>query len=88
MGHRAISCSRANTMGNQEVLHYRGKVLVRRQRLFPGGATPWHRDPYNRLTVVLSGDFLSFAMAERLWCPGSHPAKWIGPSQAIASTAL
>ena len=43
---------------NQEVLHHRGKYLVRRQRLAPGEATPWHRDPFHRVTVVLSGDLL------------------------------
>jgi quercetin dioxygenase-like cupin family protein len=43
---------------NQEVLHHRGNFLVRRQRLAPGEATPWHRDPYHRVTVVLSGDLL------------------------------
>jgi len=43
---------------SQEVLHHRGKYLVRRQRLLPGDATPWHRDPYHRVTVVLSGDLL------------------------------
>lgn len=43
---------------NQEVLHHRGNYLVRRQRLAPGEATPWHRDPYHRVTVVLSGDLL------------------------------
>jgi quercetin dioxygenase-like cupin family protein len=43
---------------HQEVLHHRGKYLVRRQRLAPGEATPWHRDPFHRLTVVLSGDLL------------------------------
>jgi len=44
---------------HQEVLHHRGKYLVRRQRLAPGEATPWHRDPFHRVTVVLSGDLLS-----------------------------
>jgi quercetin dioxygenase-like cupin family protein len=43
---------------NQEVLHHRGNYLVRRQRLAPGEATPWHRDPFHRVTVVLSGDLL------------------------------
>jgi quercetin dioxygenase-like cupin family protein len=43
---------------NQEVLHHRGNYLVRRQRLVPGEATPWHRDPFHRVTVVLSGDLL------------------------------
>jgi quercetin dioxygenase-like cupin family protein len=25
----------------------------------PGESTPWHRDPYHRVTVVLSGDALT-----------------------------
>jgi len=45
--------------GEQQVLHHRGNYLVRRQRLLPGQATPWHRDPYHRVTVVLSGDLLN-----------------------------
>src|SRR5439155_10537485 len=45
-------------LGNQQVLHHRGNYLVRRQRLAPEEATPWHRDPFHRLTVVLSGDLL------------------------------
>jgi quercetin dioxygenase-like cupin family protein len=44
---------------NQQVLHHRDKILVRRQRLAPGEATPWHHDPYHRVTVVLSGDRLN-----------------------------
>jgi len=45
--------------GKQQVLHHRGNYLVRRQRLAPGEATPWHRDPFHRVTVVLSGDLLN-----------------------------
>jgi len=48
-----------NPKANVEVLHHRGNYLVRRQRLNPGEATPWHRDPYHRVTVVLSGDLLN-----------------------------
>ena len=44
--------------GHQQVLHHRGNYLVRRQRLAPGEATPWHRDSFHRVTVVLSGDLL------------------------------
>jgi quercetin dioxygenase-like cupin family protein len=44
---------------NQQVLHHRGNVLVRRQTLQPGEASPWHRDPFHRVTVVLSGDLLA-----------------------------
>jgi quercetin dioxygenase-like cupin family protein len=42
----------------EEVLHKRGTTLVRRQCLAPGESTPWHRDPFHRVTVVLSGDAL------------------------------
>jgi len=28
-------------------------------RLAPGETTPWHRDPFHRVTVVLSGDALA-----------------------------
>ncbi len=42
-----------------EVLFHRGTILVRRQRLAPGEALPWHRDPFHRISVVLSGDALA-----------------------------
>ena len=32
--------------------------MARRLRLEPGEATPWHTDPFNRVTVVISGDAL------------------------------
>jgi hypothetical protein len=41
-----------------EILHKRGTTLVRRLRLAPGEATPWHRDPFHRVSVVLNGDRL------------------------------
>jgi len=37
-----------------EVLYQRGTILVRRQHLAPGETTPWHRDPFHRVAVVLS----------------------------------
>ena len=39
-----------------EILFRRSTTLVRRQRLAPGEALPWHRDPFHRVSVVLSGD--------------------------------
>lgn len=36
-----------------EVLLRRGTRLVRRLRLEPGEALPWHRDPYHRVSVVM-----------------------------------
>lgn len=43
----------------EEVLMQRGTTLVRRLLLEPGEAMPWHRDPYNRVTVVLRGSELA-----------------------------
>jgi quercetin dioxygenase-like cupin family protein len=43
----------------EEILLRRGTTLVRRLRLAPGEAMPWHRDPYHRVTVVLHGDALA-----------------------------
>ena len=53
-----------------EVLHRRGTTLVRRLRLAPGESTPWHRDPFHRVTVVLAGDAL--AVEYRAGAPGEH----------------
>lgn len=33
--------------------------MARRLRLAPGEATAWHRDPFQRVAVVLGGDVLS-----------------------------
>jgi hypothetical protein len=41
-----------------DVLFRRGTILVRRMRLATGEATPWHRDPYHRVSVVISGDVI------------------------------
>jgi quercetin dioxygenase-like cupin family protein len=43
----------------EEELIRRGTVLVRRLRLEPGEAMPWHRDPFHRVTVVLAGEMLA-----------------------------
>jgi hypothetical protein len=43
----------------EDVLFERGTTLVRRLALEPGEAMHWHRDPYHRVSVVLSGDALA-----------------------------
>ena len=43
----------------EEELFRRGTVLVRRLRLEPGEAMPWHRDPFHRVSVVLAGTSLA-----------------------------
>ena len=58
-------------IANQQILYHRGNYLVRRQRLSPGEASPWHRDPFHRVTVVLSGDLLKIEFRD-----GSQPLTW------------
>jgi hypothetical protein len=41
---------------SDEILFKRGTTLVRRMRLAPGEAMPWHRDPFHRVTIVLHGN--------------------------------
>ncbi|HUO25253.1 MAG TPA: cupin domain-containing protein [Candidatus Aquilonibacter sp.] len=72
---------------NVEILHHRGNYLVRRQRLAPGQATPWHRDPFHRVTVVLSGDLLHIQFrdgGETLpWQMTVGEVDWIEPSDRV-----
>ena len=42
-----------------ELVFHHGTTMVRRLRLVPGEAMPWHRDPFHRVAVVLRGDLLS-----------------------------
>jgi quercetin dioxygenase-like cupin family protein len=42
-----------------EILFHQGNVMVRRLRLAPGEAMPWHSDPFQRVAVMLGGDLLS-----------------------------
>jgi quercetin dioxygenase-like cupin family protein len=43
----------------EDILLERGTTRVRRLRLEPGEAMPWHVDPFHRVTVVLSGESLA-----------------------------
>src|ERR1700675_2864920 len=56
---------------NQQVLHHRGNYQVWRIRLAPGETTPWHRDPFHRVTVVLNGDLLEIEFRD-----GGEPQAW------------
>ena len=71
----------------QEVLHHRGNCLVRRQRLAPGEASPWHRDLFHRVTVVLSGDLLSIEFRDggetQTWEVRAGEVDWVEPSDRV-----
>jgi quercetin dioxygenase-like cupin family protein len=70
-----------------EVLYQRENYLVRRQRLAPGEASPWHRDPYHRMTVVISGDRLDIEFrdgGETLpWNMKVGEVDWVEPSNRV-----
>jgi len=72
---------------NVKVLHHRGNYLVRRQRLAPGEASPWHRDPFHRVTVVLSGDLLEIEFrdgaAALTWTVTPGEVDWSEPSDRV-----
>jgi quercetin dioxygenase-like cupin family protein len=72
---------------NQEVLHHHGNYLVRRQRLAPGEASPWHCDPFHRVTVVLSGDLLQIEFRDgrqpQVWNVTRGEVDWSEPSDVI-----
>ncbi len=42
-----------------ETISQRGTTLVRRLILEPGMATPWHVDPFHRISVVVRGETLA-----------------------------
>jgi quercetin dioxygenase-like cupin family protein len=72
---------------NQQVLHHRGNYLVRRQRLAPGETSPWHRDPFHRVTVVLSGDVLDIEFRDGgetlTWEITLGEVDWSEPSERV-----
>lgn len=75
------------SIGQQEVLHHRGNYLVRRQRLEPGEASPWHRDPFHRVTVVLRGDLLAIEFRDGgetlTWKVARGEVDWSEPSDRV-----
>ena len=76
-----------NRLGHEEILYRRGNYLVRRLRLKAGEATPWHRDPYHRVTVVLSGDVLAIEFRDggetAHWTINPGEVDWVEPSDRV-----
>ena len=72
---------------NQQVLHHRGNYQVWRIRLAPGEATPWHRDPFHRVTVVLNGDLLEIEFRDggetQAWEISVGEVDWSEPSDRV-----
>jgi len=70
-----------------EIIIQHGTTMVRRLCLAPGEAMPWHRDPFQRVAVVLGGDRLSIEYRD-----GREPiavqiaagqVDWEGPSERV-----
>lgn len=65
----------------------RGTTLIRRLVLEPGEVTPWHIDPFHRVTVVVRGETLTIEYrdgreAERVAvCAGQ--ADWDEPTDRV-----
>jgi quercetin dioxygenase-like cupin family protein len=60
---------------------------VRRSRLQPGETSPWHRDPFQRVSVVLSGDALGVEFRDGTEAQ-SEPIKpgevyWLEPTDRV-----
>jgi len=76
-----------NLAANQQGLHDRGNYLVRRQRLAPGEATPWHRDPLHRVTGLLSRDLLNIEFRDggetQSWKVTVGEVDWVEPSDRV-----
>jgi 8-oxo-dGTP diphosphatase len=72
---------------SEEILYRRHRTLIRRQRLASGESTPWHRDPYHRVTRVLSGNALAIEYrdgrpSDRVSvCPGQ--VDWDEPTNSV-----
>jgi quercetin dioxygenase-like cupin family protein len=70
-----------------EELVRRNNTLVRRLKLEPGEAMPWHRDPFHRITVVLHGDVLAIEFRNRdqpeKFLVTSGEADWDEPSDVV-----
>ena len=48
-----------NEARTQSVITASDALVIRRQTLLPGEATPWHRDACRRFSVVVRGDRLT-----------------------------
>jgi hypothetical protein len=64
----------------------RGSTVVQRLVLEPGMATPWHVDPYDRISVVVRGEVL--AIEYRDGRPPERIEVFVGLAEWDAPTGL
>jgi len=74
-------------VGTVEIITDRDDLLIRRQVLQPGEATPWHTDACHRFSVVVRGDGLTIeylASEERHEVPvAAGLADWDAPETRV-----
>lgn len=69
-----------------EVITERDDLIIRRQVLEPGEATPWHTDAVHRFTVVIRGEKLAleFRDGERIeFAVHAGMAEWDPPEPRV-----
>ena len=70
-----------------EILYHHGNIMVRRLRLNPREMMPWHRDPFQRIAIVLRGNALLIEYGDGGECqhiqitPGT--VEWEEPSARV-----
>jgi len=52
-------CPQHHCVITDDIVSHQETTMVRRLRLAPGEAMPWHCDPCQRVAVVLRGDLLA-----------------------------
>jgi quercetin dioxygenase-like cupin family protein len=87
MGLATVGEKMMRTTRSAQVLHRRENYLVWRLRLAPGEATPWHRDPFHRVAVVLSGDLVNIEFRDGgetvPWKITVGEVDWVEPSERV-----
>lgn len=76
-----------SSTGDQQILHRRANCVVRRQKLAPGEATPWHRDPYHRVSVVVNASPLAIEFRDSHeslpWNNTPGEVNWLEPTDRV-----
>jgi len=65
---KALKSDSREVIVTDEIVFQHGTTMVRRLRLVPGEAMPWHRDPFQRVAVILGGYLLSIEAATFVHC--------------------
>ncbi len=86
-GARQLALAGKRPPMTDEIIFQHENTMVRRVRLAPGEALPWHWDPFYRVAVVLSGDLLAIEFRDggerQLVNVTAGQVDWEDPSERI-----